>query len=86
MTPTPEIAEYLEQLVQRERERERAAALVRAFAEHRPAGEVPELLRLARMIEAGARYVSPAPPPVRTCAVCGNPENDHPYRHPFRAR
>lgn len=24
-------------------------------------------------------------PPVRLCARCGAPENDHPYRHPFEA-
>lgn len=56
MKPTPELTEMLAQhaeaLVQRERER--AAALVRAFADTRPAGEVPRLLQLAHTIEGSA--------------------------------
>jgi len=64
-------------------ERERAAALVRAFADARPAGEVPGLMRLAYTIESGGLLTPPQKTP-RTCAECGHPEDDHPYEHTFR--
>lgn len=62
MTPTPEITEILaahtEALVRTERER--AAALVRAYADTRPAGEAYALVRLAHTIETGTRHTIPA--------------------------
>lgn len=35
--------------------------------------------------EAQAAIAALEPVTVRTCAKCGHPENNHPYRHPFVA-
>jgi hypothetical protein len=65
-------------------ERDRAAAILRAYADTRPAGEVPSLLAIAHTIETGIRHTIPEPPPV--CAACGHSADDHPYRHQFKPR
>jgi hypothetical protein len=55
------LAEAEEQI--RSEERARAAALLRAYADTRPAGEAYALVQLAHTIETGIRHTLPARTP-----------------------